>query len=463
MSDSFRQLPAVGRVLEHPALAALRGEHAADAITAAVRFELEVIRNRMKSGEAAADLDNIAQSVAATLQRDSAPILRTVINATGIVLHTNLGRSPMAEVAARAAYEAARGYVNLELDLASGKRSSRQDPIRAGVMAITGAEAATVVNNCAAATVIVLRALAAGKEVIVSRGQLIEIGGSFRIPEIMAASGAILREVGTTNITRPSDYERAIGPNTGLLMRVHTSNFRVRGFTESAGIEDLAALGKQHGIAVIDDAGSGAAHDLAPFGLPGEPLVSQGVAGGADLVLFSGDKLSGGPQAGIIAGKKELIERIERDPLMRAFRCDKMTLAALEATLRLYRDPERARAEVPTLAMLTMPLAKLRERSEAFAERLKVLPAIRSMEVQDDVAYAGGGSLPDVALPTAVIALTAECHSEEALASRLRSGTPPVVARIRDGRVLLDLRTVFDRQLDDLLAAIAAALSEVTP
>ena len=461
--SEFRQLPAVGRVLEYPALAALRGDHSPDAITAAVRSELDVLRNRMKAGGAIADLDAIAGAVASKLHGDAAPMLRSVINATGIVLHTNLGRSPMAEAAARAAYVAARGYLNLELDLASGKRSSRQDPIRAGVMALTGAEAATVVNNCAAATVIVLRALAAGKEVIVSRGQLIEIGGGFRIPEIMAASGAILREVGTTNITRPSDYERAIGPNTGLLMRVHTSNFRVRGFTEGVGIEDLAELGKKHGIPVIDDVGSGAAHDLGPFGMSGEPLISQGIAAGADLVLFSGDKLLGGPQAGIIAGKAVLIERIERDPLMRAFRCDKMTLAALEATLQLHRHPDRALAEVPTLAMLTMPLATLRERTEIFAARLNAMPGLRSRVVRDDVAYVGGGSLPDVALPTAVIALTAECHSEETFAARLRSGTPPVVARIHEGRVLLDLRTVFDRQLDDLFAALAAALTEASP
>ena len=459
----FRQLPAVGRVLDHPALITLRREHSSDAVTAAVRVVLDRMRESLKAGEGAIDLDAIALAVIRRLQVSEAPILRTVINATGIVLHTNLGRSPMAEVAAQAAYEAARGYLNLELDLGTGKRSSRQDPIREGVKAITGAEAATVVNNCAAATVIVLRALAAGKEVIVSRGQLIEIGGSFRIPEIMVASGAILREVGTTNITRSGDYEQAIGPNTGLLMRVHTSNFRVRGFTENVGIEELAELGKKHGIPVIDDAGSGAVLDLAAEGLPGEPLISHGIAAGADLVLFSGDKLLGGPQAGIIAGKADLIARIERDPLMRAFRCDKMTLAALEATLQLHRNSDRLREAVPTLAMLTMPLAELRERAENFAARLRAIPGIRLLEVRDDVAYVGGGSLPDIALPTVVIALTAECHSEEAFATRLRSGTPAVVGRVHAGQVLFDLRAVFHRQLDDLFTAISVALREVSP
>ena len=459
----FRQLPAVGRVLEHTALVALRGVHSSEAITAAVRVELDRVRESLKAGEGAVDLDAIGSAVVRRLLDSESPMLRTVINATGIVLHTNLGRSPMAEVAAHAAYEAARGYLNLELDLGSGKRSSRQDPIRDGVKAITGAEAATVVNNCAAATVIVLRALAAGKEVIVSRGQLIEIGGSFRIPEIMAASGAILREVGTTNITRIGDYEKAIGPNTGLLMRVHTSNFRIRGFTESAGIDALAELGQKHGIPVLDDVGSGAALDLAAEGLPGEPLVSQGIAAGADLVLFSGDKLLGGPQAGIIAGKARLIARIERDPMMRAFRCDKMTLAALEATLRLHRNSDTVREVVPTLAMLTMPLAKLRERTESFAERLKATPGIRLVEVREDATCVGGGSLPDVALPTVVIAVTAACHSEDAFAARLRTGTPAVVARIRAGHVLFDLRTVFDRQLDDLFTAISVALREESP
>ena len=450
--SSLRQLPAVGKVLEHPALVALRGRYSAEAITAAVRIELDRVRDRLKAGEAGIDLDSIASNIVVRLQWFEAPMLRTVINATGIVLHTNLGRSPLAEVAALAAYEAARGYLNLELDLGTGKRSSRQDPIRAGVVAITGAEAATVVNNCAAATVIVLRALAAGKEVVVSRGQLIEIGGNFRIPEILAASGAILREVGTTNITRLIDYERAIGPNTALLMRIHTSNFRVRGFTESVGIGELAALGNERGIPVIDDAGSGAVLDW-----PDEPRVSQGIAAGADLVLFSGDKLLGGPQAGIIAGKAALIATVERDPLMRAFRCDKMTLAALEATLRLHRNPERIRETIPTLAMLTMPLAALRRRAETFAVRLRTLPEIRSLEVRDDVAFVGGGSLPDVALPTVVIAVTAACHSEDAFAARLRSGTPAVMARIHAGWVVFDLRTVFYRQEDALLGAILAA------
>jgi L-seryl-tRNA(Ser) seleniumtransferase len=452
--NPFRSLPQVSRVLEHPAVAAVRAGHAPDDITAAVRAELDAVRERLKAGDTAVSLDAIADAVVTRLEEADRPFLRSVINATGIVLHTNLGRSPVHESAALAAYQAARGYLNLEMSLDTGKRSSRQDPIRDGVKRITGAEAATVVNNCAAATVIVLRALAAGKEVVVSRGQLIEIGGSFRIPDIMGVSGATLREVGTTNITRAADYEKAIGPNTGLLMRIHTSNYRIRGFTETPGIAELVALGRKHGIPVVDDAGSGAAVDLTPFGLPGEPLVSEGIRAGADLVLFSGDKLLGGPQAGIIAGRAELIGKIERDPLMRAFRLDKVTLAALEATLRLYRDPAKAIREIPTLRMLTAPLAELRERCQAFAERLRELSELTGVDVADDIAYVGGGSLPDEAVPTAVISFKVAGVTEDAFAARLRAGTPAVVGRIHNGRFLLDLRTVFQTQEEELLAAI---------
>ena len=306
-------------------------------------------------------MPRIAERLGHTFQ----PKLRTVINATGIVLHTNLGRAPIAEEAAQAAYAAARGYLNLELDLETGKRSSRPLAIREWLCRLTGADSATAVNNNAAATVLALRALCQGKEVIISRGQLIEIGGSFRIPEIMAVSGAILREVGTTNITRLADYERALGPNTAALMQVHLSNYRISGFTKSVALADLVALGKKRGVPVFDDIGSGALLDFARFGFHGEPVARDSIAAGADLVMFSGDKLLGGPQAGILAGRMELIQKIEKDPLMRAFRLDKMTLAALEATLRLYLREDRALQEVPVLRMLAMPLTELRQRAEA--------------------------------------------------------------------------------------------------
>jgi L-seryl-tRNA(Ser) seleniumtransferase len=455
--NPFRQLPAVARLLDLPLLLAARKRHSHELIAEEARIEVESLRERLAAGESP-DLapEAAAARIVSRLDAAALPALRPVINATGIVLHTNLGRSPLHEEAARAAYEAARGYLNLELDLVTGQRGSRQSAVRAGIRAITGAEAATAVNNCAAATVITLRAVAAGREVVVSRGQLIEIGGSFRIPEIMGESGATLREVGTTNITRLSDYERAIGPNTAALMRVHTSNYRVRGFTKAVDLPELVELGRKHNLAVIDDAGSGQAVDLAPFGLSGEPLVSAGIAAGADIVLFSGDKLLGGPQAGIIAGKAALVQKIEKDPLMRAFRLDKMTLAALEATLLFYRDPARALRELPTLRMLTTPLAELRRRCEAFTAKLRGVSGVK-VEVRDDQAYVGGGSLPDVAVPTVVVAIEPANVSESELAERLRTGMPAVVGRVQDGKLLLDLRTVFERDEAALLAALTRA------
>jgi L-seryl-tRNA(Ser) seleniumtransferase len=458
MSDNpLRQLPSVARLLELPLLIRAKDRHPHHLIVATARQAIEGLRAQLAAGgQPSVAPEALADRILARLDAEAAPKLRPVINATGVVLHTNLGRSPLHEEAARAAYEAARGYLNLELDLTTGKRSSRQDAVRAGLCALSGAEAATAVNNCAAATVLTLRAIAAGKEVVISRGQLIEIGGSFRIPDIMAVSGATLREVGTTNITRPADYERAIGPNTAALMRVHTSNYRVRGFTKAVELDQLVDLGRKHNLVVIDDVGSGQGIDLAPFGLPGEPLVSESIRTGADLVLFSGDKLLGGPQAGLIVGKASLIARLEKDPLMRAFRLDKMTLAALEATLRLYRDPTRALRELPTLRMLTAPLAGLRERAERFAGRLRQAGGI-NVTVRGDVSYVGGGSLPDVGVPTAVLAISAAGLSEGEFAARLRTGTPAVIGRTTAGEFLLDLRTVFARDEDQLLAALVQA------
>jgi L-seryl-tRNA(Ser) seleniumtransferase len=461
MGDNvFRSLPSVHDVLEAPPVQAVAPDHAHEVIVAAVRAELADLRQRLRRGEAldgAVAVEAVAAQVAARLGREFRPKLRPVINATGIVLHTNLGRAPVAEEAARAAYEAARGYLNLELDLDTGKRSSRQNAIREWVCRLTGAESATAVNNNAAATVIALRTLCQGREVVVSRGQLIEIGGSFRIPEIMAVSGAVLREVGTTNITRLTDYERAVGPATGALMQVHSSNYRISGFTKSVSLADLAALGKKHSLPVIDDVGSGALLDFERFGFHGEPVVRRSIAAGADLVLFSGDKLLGGPQAGIIAGRKEFVQRIEKDPLMRAFRLDKMTLAALEATLRLYLNEEQALRAVPGLRMLGTPLAELRRRAEGLAERLRAVEGMAAVRVAEDVAYAGGGSLPDQAMPTWVVEVEARACSDAELARRLRLGTPAVLGRLRDGKLVLDVRTVFPEQEGALVEALRQA------
>ena len=446
-----RDLPSVDELARDERLA---GEPPALAVEAA-RTALAHAREEIRAGHDPGDLGERALRELAAART---PSLRRALNATGVIVHTNLGRAPLPEAALERALEIGRGYSNLEYDLSAGARGSRQDHVAAILRRLTGAEGALVVNNNAAAVMLALAALAEGREVLVSRGELIEIGDGFRIPEVLARSGARLREVGTTNRTRAADYERAVGPGTAALMRVHTSNYRVRGFTKAVDLPQLVELGRKHNLTVIDDAGSGQAIDLTPFGLPGEPLVSVGIAAGADLVLFSGDKLLGGPQAGIIAGRAALVQRIEKDPLMRAFRLDKMTLAALEATLRLYRDPARALRDIPALRMLTVPLTELRQRAEAFAVKLRQVSGIASAEVRQDVAYVGGGSLPDVGVPTAVVAVTAAGVSEAELSSRLRRGSPAVVGRVQDGKLLLDLRTVFERQEEELLAALQAAV-----
>ena len=464
MADNpYRHLPAVNDLLQQPALQALAGSHAHELIVAVVRTEVAELRERLGKGEAVDGLAEpaaLAQRVVARLGHELTPKLRAVINGTGIVLHTNIGRAPVAEEAARAAYDAARGYLNLELDLETGKRSSRQVAIRDWLCRLTGAESATAVNNNAAATVIVLRAICAGKEAIISRGELVEIGGSFRIPEIMGVSGAVLREVGSTNITRIGDFERAVGPNTGALMRVHCSNYRITGHTEAASLEELVALGKKHNLPVIDDIGSGALVDFSHFGFVGEPLARDSVAAGADLVLFSGDKLLGGPQAGVIAGRKDLVARIEKDPLMRAFRLDKMTLAALETTLRLYLDPDRAVEQLPVLRMLRATLTDLCHRAKELATRLRALPGVSNASVSEETAYVGGGTLPDQSMKTWVVEVAATDVSDQELAYRLRKGAPAVLGRLSEGMVVLDLRTIFPDQETLVVEAVRAAVAK---
>ena len=458
----LRNLPSIHDILETSLAQKLVRTHDHDLLVDAIRREVADARARIGRGESlngAASAEYFAARVERRLLWELRPKLRRVINATGIVLHTNLGRAPLAEEAAQAAYEAGHGYLNLELDLDSGKRSSRQDAIRDWLCRLTGAESATAVNNNAAATVIALRALCRGQEVIVSRGQLIEIGGSFRIPEIMAVSGASLREVGTTNITRLADFEKAIGPNTAALMRVHTSNYRITGFTEEVALADLVALGKKHGLKVIDDIGSGALLDFTRFGFEGEPIARDSIAAGADLVLFSGDKLLGGPQAGMLAGRAEWIKLIEKDPLMRAFRLDKMTLAALEATLRLYLCEDKALQEVPLLRMLAVPLAELQARAEALAKSIAQFPGVFSALPSEDVAYVGGGSLPDQKLKTWVVEVQVQNFGDTEFARRLRTGIPAVMGRLREGKLVIDVRTVFPSQDAELLEAIQKALT----
>jgi len=400
----------------------------------AARTVLARAREEIRNGREPGDLVERLREELATARR---PSLRRVLNATGVIVHTNLGRAPLAPEALARVLESARGYSNLELDLADGTRGSRQDHLTALVGRLTGAEAALVVNNNAAAVLLSLAALAEGREVVVSRGELLEIGDGFRIPDVLARSGARLVEVGTTNRTRASDYERAVGPDTALLLRVHQSNFRVVGFTELPRLEELAAVARRHDLPLVDDLGSGVLGDVA-----GEPSARDSLASGADLVCFSGDKLLGGPQAGIVAGRGDLVERLRRHPLQRAMRVDKLTLAALEGTLLLHLD---APSRVPVLRMLGDDAAAVRARAQRLAE-------LTGGSVEETVARVGGGALPLAELPSFACAL------DESLAAPLRNGEPPVVGIVRDGKLLLDCRTLADDELDEVAAAVRACL-----
>jgi L-seryl-tRNA(Ser) seleniumtransferase len=399
----------------------------------AARSALDHARETIAAG---GDPGDVAALARAELDALRAPHLRRVLNATGIIVHTNLGRAPLAEPALARVQEVGRGYSNLEYDLEAGRRGSRQDHVTELLRRLTGAEAALVVNNNAAAVLLALAALAEGREVVVSRGELIEIGDGFRIPDVLVRSGARLREVGTTNRTRAADYERAVGPETGALLRVHQSNFRVVGFTEQPAVAELAEVARRHGLPLVDDLGSGVLAELAD-----EPSAKRSLAEGADLVCFSGDKLLGGPQAGIVAGRRELVERLRRHPLQRALRADKLTLAALEGTLALYAEaPER----IPVVRML-------RESEDTVRARAERLAAAVGGTVEETVARVGGGALPLAELPSFA------CAVEEELAAPLRVGDPPVVGIVRDGRLLLDCRTVADAEVEEVAAAVAAA------
>ena len=367
------------------------------------------------------------------------------MNATGTLLHTNLGRALLPQVAIDAIARVAGHPVNLEYDLARGERGQREEPVEMLLVALTGAEAATVVNNNAAAVLVALNTLASGREVVVSRGELIEIGGAFRLPEVMEKSGAILKEVGTTNRTHPGDFERAIGPQTGLLLKVHTSNYKIVGFSSEVTLGELVAIGNQHHVPVMEDLGSGALVDLGRYGLPKEPVVAERIALGTDIVTFSGDKILGGPQAGLVVGKKHWISQISRNPLHRAVRCGKLTIAALEATLKLYQESGNLVEDLPTLRAFVRPIAEL----DRVAER--VIPDLQrflgegfQLTVENSTAQIGSGALPTEELPSKIIAVENEEVSAEGIAARFRSASPPILGRIRDGRFLLDLRTIFD-------------------
>jgi len=455
---ALRSLPSVDQLVRRlagrPELAGVPRAR----LTAAVRETLDAERRRVLEERAAPEAtDALAARVAARLQQAGVFSLRPVVNATGVVLHTNLGRALLSRLALERLGAVAAAYSNLELDLATKERGSRYSHVEGLLTRLTGAEDALVVNNNAAAVLLALETLAHGREVIVSRGELIEIGGEFRIPDIMLRSGAVLREVGATNRTHLRDYAEAIGPATALLLKVHTSNYRVVGFTADVASRELVELGRARGIPVMEDLGSGSLVDLRPHGFPYEPTVQETVASGVDLVSFSGDKLLGGPQAGIVVGTRDIVRRLKKNPWNRALRIDKFTIAALEATLYAY-EAGTARATVPTLAMLTEPLAAVRARARRLYRRLA--PDLRerlAAEVVEDRAQVGGGALPTVELPTAGLAVGAGAQAAMRLDALLRAGDPPVVARIVDDRLYLDCRTVLAAQVPALARALAAA------
>jgi L-seryl-tRNA(Ser) seleniumtransferase len=457
----LRLLPSVDELLLRPRVADLGGKLERGFLVETVRSVLAELRRAIVSGkpldERHLEVEGIEVLVVRSVEEQLAPSLRGVINASGVILHTNLGRAPLPAAILEEFRQTATQYSNLEYDVAAGERGKRDVHTSRLIERLTGAEAAIVVNNCAAAVLVTLAALARGGEVIVSRGELIEIGDGFRIPEIMEQSGAVLREVGTTNRTRIADYENAINEKTCVILRVHPSNFTVSGFTEKPEVAELIALGQRMRLPVVEDLGSGCMVDLSSVGIS-EPTARESVEAGFSLVLFSGDKMLGGPQAGIIAGKKDLVQKVRRHPLFRALRVDKLTIAALEATLRAYL--RGAWNEIPALRMMQMSIEEISARTDGFYKVLwaKVAGADAEVEIAEGRSLVGGGSTPAQSLPTKVLRIASARHSASELEVRLRSGAAPVIARIEDDRLLIDLRTVFPEQETGLAEALVQAL-----
>ncbi|MHB8846201.1 MAG: L-seryl-tRNA(Sec) selenium transferase [Nitrospirota bacterium] len=467
MKELLRQLPSVDELLKEDRVKAWLGTHprilVLDALRSAVDRKRKAVIGGSEKGSRDIDLSipavlNSAETILAGL---SEPSLRPLINATGVVVHTNLGRSLLSEAAIERISEVNRSYSNLEYDIPAGERGKRYTHIEGILTRLTGAEAATAVNNNAAAVLLCLNTLAKGKEVIVSRGELVEIGGSFRVPEVMERSSAVLREVGSTNKTHLKDYEKAINPNTGLLLKVHTSNYKIVGFTKEVTPSELAVLGKKHRVPVMWDLGSGSFLDLASYGIGDEPTVKQAMDARVDILTFSGDKLLGGPQAGMILGKKQFLDPIRSNPLARALRIDKMTLAALEATLTQYLDEEKAIREIPTLWMLTQPLSEIERKAELLAAGIMAFGEARlTVAIQDDLSQTGGGALPTGKLPTKVVAVGHKDLSANQIESRLRLGKPAIITRIKEGMVLFDPRTLNDGEIEKIVEAVGRILQE---
>lgn len=463
-NEILRRIPKVDEVLKGGGLELLFVSAGRTVVTEAARNVISELRQEILklTPEELEDFDiekmnikNVANRVVLYMEQEDQNRLYPVINATGTILHTNLGRAPLCEEAVENVAAVSRGYSNLEYDVEAGKRGSRHNIVSKLICELTGAEDAMLVNNNASATMIVLSAMAEGKEVIVSRGELVEIGGAFRIPDIMEQSGATLRDIGTTNKTKPSDYENAIDPEkTGALMKVHTSNYRIMGFTEEASLEDLVAIGKEHDLPVIFDMGNGLMVDLKEYGLD-EPNVPASLATGIDVMLFSGDKLLGGPQGGIIVGKKKYIEKMKKHPLARALRVDKMTFAAMEETLKKYRDTEKAKRDIPILRMITEPADSMEARAQKLAELIREKNSMVRAEVVPVQDQIGGGSAPMVYLPGFAVAVTSNAMSTQGLEERLRANSIPVVARIHDEQLLLCVRTILNDEVVKVADAFA--------
>ena len=457
LADRLRQIPSVEEILNRPALRALERRAGRPLVREATRQALEDVRREIAGREGdILPLQSLDEEIAQRVESELTPSLGPVINATGVILHTNLGRAPLARDAVARLTEVAAGYCNLEYDLEAGERGKRDAHTDRRLAKLVGAEKALAVNNNAAAVFLALNTLAEGGEVVVSRGELIEIGGSFRIPDICAKSGAVLREVGTTNRTRLADYASAVNERTRMLLRVHPSNFRMIGFTERPELQDLARLARRHNLIIMEDLGSGCLVDLAPFGLRDEPPAGKSLEAGADVVTFSGDKLLGGPQAGILAGKREPLERVRKNPLFRALRLDKLTIAALEATARLYERQDFD--AIPALRMIRASAESLAVRAERLAARLRKVPNF-SVSLEAGESVAGGGSTPGQSLPTTLVLLAhATCAADE-VAARLRRNRPPIIARVERNQVLLDLRTVLDEGDESEIARACEAIA----
>lgn len=461
----LRQLPGVDALLQLPPIQQALARHPRKLVVASTRHILDKKRQRLTAHPDQAHLvelstAHLVELILDHLEASSAYTLQSVVNATGIVIHTNLGRSLLPRDAVERLQQICQTYTNLEYDLEEGRRGSRYSHAEGILCELTGAEAALVVNNNAGAVLLVLNTLAKDREVVVSRGQLVEIGGSFRIPDVMRSSGAILREVGCTNRTHARDYEAAINDQTALLMKVHCSNYRIIGFTAEVPLPKLVELGHRHELPVIEDLGSGSFLDFSEVGLGGEPTVQEAVRSGTDLVTFSGDKLLGGPQAGIIVGRQDLVARCKKNPLTRALRVDKMTLAALESTLRLYRDERRALQDIPTLRMLSAPPDELEQRAQKLAAMIRSQDSRQQLDldVATNFSQVGGGSLPGQDLPTYVVSISASRMSTQAIERQLRGNKPPIIGRIEADRLLLDVRTLQDGEFPTIREAFARIL-----